>query len=264
MAIVSFYKPTIRIFLFLPTYILFICLSYAETQNDNLNSTQLSGKWVHSDQLKPGMKLVTAEGKVLTIAKQWQAKPTHETTYNLTVKNNHTYFVSEKSIWSHNMADCDEKLTTRIWRRLTGQPSKPSIDKLDDTFLSDGTSLAQVDKSVKSAGSAWNFTRQWNSFLNKYNSKGLSIQQLNAASKNGLSSTGAEIETVFYGSESSGYEMLVNVKAFGPTPQNGLTRFMGSLQNIAQRTGINITVKHNVKGVKNNVVISGRTGSTRY
>lgn len=83
-----------------------------------------ANQWIHSDQLKPGMKIITADNRVLTVLSEWKQTPEPVTTYNFEVAGNHTYFVSQEKLWVHNMADCDkktiwEKLKDRVFRKKT-------------------------------------------------------------------------------------------------------------------------------------------------
>lgn len=91
--------------------IFFLCCVAAQVsaeQLSNANSTSQNGSWVHSEKLKPGMKILTADHKTLIVAEQWQPKKYPVTTYNISVNNNHTYFVNAQKIWTHNITQCDE------------------------------------------------------------------------------------------------------------------------------------------------------------
>lgn len=81
---------------------LIFLFSYPCFANDSIQ-----GRWVNSDSLKPGMHVITADNRVLIVMSGWQ-QTDNATTYNLTVENSHTYFVSKQSLWTHNMGECDE------------------------------------------------------------------------------------------------------------------------------------------------------------
>lgn len=96
------------------------------------SSTHHSGQWINSDELKPGMKILTADNKLLVVERSWDARPQKATTYNFEVKDSHTYFVEKSNMWAHNMGNCDEKKPKGIfsfvserWNKLLGRTSGP-------------------------------------------------------------------------------------------------------------------------------------------
>lgn len=95
----------------------------------NADDTFVVGKWVYSEQLQQGMQLKTADGKTLTVVQPWLKHSESMTTYNLEVKDNHTYFVGNNKLWVHNT--CDETWWQRQKRRAREfvygkQPTGPS------------------------------------------------------------------------------------------------------------------------------------------
>lgn len=74
------------------------------------------GQWVHSDELTPGMKILTSDNRTLTVQQGWAQKNNRATTYNFEVANDHTYYVTSHKLWAHNMTDCGKKSR---WRRFT-------------------------------------------------------------------------------------------------------------------------------------------------
>lgn len=66
------------------------------------NQSVLKGQWIHSDHLRPGMKVMTSDNRFLTVKESWAKSPETTTTYNFEVADAHTYFVSENNLWVHN------------------------------------------------------------------------------------------------------------------------------------------------------------------
>ncbi|WP_289354933.1 polymorphic toxin-type HINT domain-containing protein [Paenibacillus sp. S-12] len=62
--------------------------------------------WVESKNLVLGDILTTSDDKKLAIEKI-EVKKEHKTVYNFKVKDFHTYFVSNLSIWTHNSCNID-------------------------------------------------------------------------------------------------------------------------------------------------------------
>lgn len=111
----------------------FICLTADIYYNlgfspQALANQNITGQWIKSEDIKPGMKLISGDGKILLVSSAWQQRPVNTKTYNLAVKGHHTYFIGQQKIWTHNMADCGDSdgFIKKWWRRLTGRGKKTS------------------------------------------------------------------------------------------------------------------------------------------
>lgn len=92
-------------FYFILCPVILICSSLVcadEVVNIHHKPKIFSG-WVKAEQLQLGMKVLTADDQLLSVHQVWKEKPKSETTYNFTVKNHHTYFISKQKIWAHNI-----------------------------------------------------------------------------------------------------------------------------------------------------------------
>lgn len=117
------------IHIYTKTYLIFAilfscyCVKASEISSSN-------GQWVHSGQLQPGMKILTADNQFLTIHKAWVKRKDTATTYNVEVENNHTYFVGDQKIWAHNTTDCDNPgLIKRAWQWVFGKPKQAALPR---------------------------------------------------------------------------------------------------------------------------------------
>ena len=87
--------------------------------------------WLDTVELKPNMELVDSHQNHLKVMNVQPVKEI-ETTYNLTVLDNHTFYVGEDKVWVHNAGkSCDCSVTTKA----------PVSSRNPDDLLSDKAKL---------------------------------------------------------------------------------------------------------------------------
>lgn len=146
----------LRQFLLLGFFLFTIVLSgIASATSDD--EDQLDGKWILSENLKPGMKLITADNKVLTVMQTWQQKDNTATTYNFTIDDHHTYFIGKQTIWTHNTTQCDGSANDSIYntradnlvRTTEVKPNQITQDGLTFVRQENGNFLPMKEVNLK-------------------------------------------------------------------------------------------------------------------
>ncbi len=76
----------------------------------------VNGEWLDAGELTDASQLFDLNGEVLAIAdiKQYSKE---EKVYNLTVDNDHTYYVGDSGVLNHNVGRCNE-IEPRVWEHI--------------------------------------------------------------------------------------------------------------------------------------------------
>ncbi|NOY09326.1 MAG: hypothetical protein GXP33_10860, partial [Spirochaetes bacterium] len=100
-----------------------------------------NGKWIKAGELKKGMKLLNADGKIV-IVKGNTVEERKETVYNLEISDWHTYFVGNRRVLVHNSCLKDE----------IGSTSLPARSQLEDDFWRSVLMIATGNPYLVSGG----------------------------------------------------------------------------------------------------------------
>lgn len=91
--------------------------------------------WLASSELKRGDQVLARAGRELLVIKN-EVIAEGQLAYNLTVANDHTYFVGEQDVWVHNICDVTKKADNLVYRNGSGTPTNLTPRPTDKEGLS--------------------------------------------------------------------------------------------------------------------------------